>query len=93
MAASVGCARYALVRTLCGRKHIHSDELSILSFDDQPRRTFAQSMIARRDAVDEIEWPVRVREILKEKRRWDSSLSARRNRLYAMERLHPPTEV
>ncbi len=93
MAASVGCARYALVLTLCGRKHFHSDELSILSFDDQRRSTFAQSMTARRDAVDEIERPVRVREILKEKRRWNSSLSARRNRLCTMERLHPPTEV
>ncbi|GAA4804604.1 hypothetical protein [Tomitella cavernea] len=91
--APVGCVRHVLMLTLCGRQYIHSGELSILSFDNQPRNVFAQSMIVRMDAVDEIERSVRVRELIEEERRWNSSLSARRNRMYTMERLHPPVEV
>ncbi len=71
--APVSRGRTALMLTLCGRLRPQRGALSILGFDDRPRRALRHTMAALIDEVDGIEQSVRVRDLITEKRRWNSS--------------------
>src|SRR5699024_4027222 len=73
VAAPTSRGRNALMLTLCGRMRPHRGSLSILGFDDRPRKALRHAAVALIDEVDGIEQSVRVRDLITEKRRWNSS--------------------
>lgn len=73
LAAPTSRGRSALMLTLCGRMRPHKGSISIMGFNDKPRKAFRHSAIALLDEVDEIEQSVRVRDLITETRRWNSS--------------------
>jgi len=72
LAAQAGAARTALLMALCGRMRLTRGVLSILGFENQPRKVLAHSAIACLNELDDVLPSVTVRDLVTEQKRWNS---------------------
>ncbi len=72
LAAPAGAARTALLMSLCGRMRLTAGSLTVLGFENKPRKVFANSAIACLNELDEVPPSVTVQDLVTEQKRWDS---------------------
>ncbi|MFD3812234.1 hypothetical protein [Rhodococcus sp. NPDC058639] len=72
LAAPAGAARTALMMALCGRMRLTGGSLTVLGYENKPRKVFAHSAIACMNELDEVPPSVTVRDLVTEQKRWDS---------------------
>lgn len=72
ISAPAGAARTALLMALCGRMRLTRGSLTVLGFEDAPRKVFDRSAIACMNELDEVFPSVTVRDLVTEQKRWNS---------------------
>ncbi|WP_330132909.1 P-loop NTPase family protein [Rhodococcus artemisiae] len=72
VSGQAGAARTALLMAMCGRMRLTRGSLTVLGFENEPRRVFARSAIACMDELDAVQPSVTVRDLVTEQKRWDS---------------------
>ncbi len=72
LAAPPGAARTALLMALCGRMRLTRGSLTVLGFENRPRKVIANSAIACLNELDGVRPSVTVRDLVTEQKRWDS---------------------
>lgn len=72
VSAPAGAARTALLMALCGRMRLTRGSLTVLGFENAPRKVFANSAIACMNELDDVFPSVTVRDLVTEQKRWNS---------------------